>query len=301
MGFLGLSKKRNDGDLVIGGDPMMHIMPYVLRGRNESCVYYRMTVPIENIQKYIVAKRKGGTRVTLFNVVVAALLRTINERPKVNRFVAGRRLYQHKDFDVLYVVKQQMTDEGVESVARVKLKEGDNIMNVKAEMDNHIKALKHGEFKTDDKLIRHFARYPRWAIRLIYRLLLWLDFTGMMPRPLVDILPFYSTVFISHLGTIGGDALFHHLYEIGTNSIFMTIGRTYEKPFKGLDNGIVWRRCVDLALTIDERICDGFYLVRSLRLFESYLDNPELLEEAHVVRHKEIDEAKNEAGVRGKL
>lgn len=278
MGFLGLSKKRSDGNLVKGGDPMMHIMPYVMRGRNESAVYYQMTVPVGNIQKYTLEKRKEGIRITLFNVIVAALLRTINERPKVNRFVAGRRLYEHKDFEVLYVVKQQLTDEGIESVAKVKLKKGDTIFDVKENMDEHIRSVKKGEMKGDDKLVRHLAKYPRWLIRMIYRTLLWLDFNGMMPKSLIEMFPFYSTVFISHLGTLGANALFHHLYEFGTNSIFMTIGRAYEKPFKGPNGEVEWKRVIDLDLTIDERICDGFYLVRSLRLFETYLDDPWALE-----------------------
>lgn len=278
MGFLGLSKKRSDGDLVNGGDPMMHIMPYIMRGRNESAIYYQMTVPVENIQKYILEKRKQGQRLTLFNVVVAAMLRTINERPNVNRFVAGRRLYQHKDFEVLYVVKQQMTDDGVESVAKVKLKKGDTIFDVKENMDRHIKSLKAGELKGDDKLVRHLAHYPRWSLRMIYRSLMWLDFNGMMPKSLIDMLPFYSTVFISHLGTLGSNALFHHLYEFGTNSIFVTIGRAYEKPFKGLNGEVEWKRVIDLDFTIDERICDGFYLVKALRLFETFLDDPWSLE-----------------------
>ncbi len=280
MGFLGLSKKRNDGKLVKGGDPMMHIMPYVMRGRNESAVYYQMTVPVGNIQKYIIEKRKEGERITLFNVVVAALLRTINERPKINRFVAGRRLYEHNNFEVLYVVKQQMTEEGVESVCKVKLERGDTIFDVKNTMDEHTKALKRGELEGDDKLIRHLAQYPRWIIRLLYRVLLWLDFNGMMPKALIEMLPFYSTIFVSHLGTFGANALFHHLYEFGTTSIFMTIGRIYEKPFKGPNDEVDWKRVIDLDLTIDERIC-GFDLVRALRLFETYLDDPWALEKPY--------------------
>ena len=278
MGFLGLTKKRSDGDLVRGGDPMAHIMPFVMRGRNESAVYYRMTARLANIQDFIVKKRREGQRITLFNVIVTAMLKVVSERPRVNRFVAGRRLYSHKDFEVLYVVKQQMTDDAVESVARVKLNPGDTIYDVRDAMQEHIRSLKRGELKSDDKMIRHFLHYPRWSKRLAYRFLLWLDFNGMMPKSLIQDLPFYSSVFISHLGSLGANAVFHHLYEFGTNSIFMTIGRPYEQPYRELDGSTAWRRVVDIAFTIDERICDGFYLVKSLRYFEQLLDNPSLLE-----------------------
>ena len=73
---------------------------------------------MENIQEYIREKRREGKRITLFNVIVSALLHTVYRRPHLNRFVAGRKLYQRNNMDVLYVVKTLMTDEGVESVAK---------------------------------------------------------------------------------------------------------------------------------------------------------------------------------------
>lgn len=268
---------------------MSQIMPYVMTGRNDSCIYYRMTARLDNIQKYIVRKRREGVRITLFNIIVTAMLRTVSERPRVNRFIAGRRIYQHKDFEVLYVVKQKMTDDGEEMVCRVKFEPGDKLMDVKNAMDKHIRSLKNGELKDDDKLIRHLARYPRWSKRLIYRILTWMDFNGIMPKALIETLPFYSTVFISHLGTLGGDAAFHHLYEFGTNSIFMTIGRPYEQPYHDEEGGVSWRKVVDIAFTIDERICDGFYLVKTLRVFQQLLDRPELLEGDQEIHEDERD------------
>lgn len=259
---------------------MMQIMPYIMTERNGSCVYYKTSIRLENVQRYIIQKRREGIRITLFNVIVAAFLRTVKERPKLNRFVAGRRLYAHKDVEVLYVVKQEMSDEGVESVARVKLDPASDILQVKSEMETHIRALKEGQLKEDDRLVRLLTKFPRWSVRFLYGLLKWLDFNGSMPKFLIEMLPFYSTIFISHLGTLGINSAFHHLYELGTTSIFLTIGRPYEKAFKGeRENEVSWKRVVDLSFTIDERICDGYYLAKSLRLFEQLMENPNFLEE----------------------
>ena len=68
-----LTKKRKDGKLVRGGDPMMHIMPYLMKGRNESAVYFSKTIYIDEIQEYIRKKRRNGERITVFNIVVASL------------------------------------------------------------------------------------------------------------------------------------------------------------------------------------------------------------------------------------
>ena len=272
------SKKRSDGNLVTDGDPLQHITPYLMRTRNESVIYYKRTLPLEPIQRYIVAQRKKGIRITVFNVIVAALLQVLYLRPRINRFIAGRRIYEHKKYEILYAVKQTLSDDSIESIAKVPLDKDDTIFDISKKMRQHTYNLKKGNLKTDDKLIRLFVKAPRWLIRMVAGLLRFLDFHGLMPKSLIDALPFYSSIFLSHLGSIGAEATFHHLYEFGTNSVFITIGRAYQHPFKTEDGGVEWRRAIDLCFSIDERICDGFYLIRSLKLFDQFMINPELLE-----------------------
>lgn len=276
MGFFRVN--RSDGIRVTSADPLVTMMPYLFRTRTESIVYYKRTIPIDEIQKYIVEQRRKGARITMFSIIVAAMLQTVYRRPNMNRFIAGCRMYMHKNFEVLYTVKQSLTDDGLESVAKVRLNPEDTIFNVAKAMSEHTHNIKKGELKEDDKLIRFFCHMPRWFIRTFMTLLRFLDFYGWMPQSLIDALPFYSTVFISHLGSLGAEAPFHHLYEFGTNSIFVTIGRTYEVPYKGEDGKIEWRRSIDLAFTVDERICDGFYLISSLKMLEQFMLNPCLLE-----------------------
>lgn len=274
------SKRRSDGILIEDIEPVTQIMPYVMRGRNESAVYFRKSIDVTQIQNYIRQKRKEGTRITFFNIMVAALLHTIYKRPYLNRFVAGRRLYQHNQIDVNYVVKKSFTDEASESIARVVLNEADNLFTVADCMLEHIRALKaEGETnKKDDKLMSFLAKLPRWTTRSIVALVRWLDFHGFLPADFQEAIPLYSSVFVSHIGSLGAEAPFHHLYEFGTTSIFITIGKTYDKPVKAADGGVEWRKAVDLNFTVDERICDGYYFIKSLRLLEDLLENPETLE-----------------------
>ncbi len=271
------SKRRSDGELVKDGDPMTRIMPYIMRGRNESAVYYRMNVDVANAQAFIRSYRKEGKRITLLNIIAAAMLQTMFRRPRSNRFVVGRRVYQRHEFEVLFVVKEALTDDAFESVAKVPFDQQDTILDVVDKMQQHILDVRQGKDKLDDKLVDVFSKAPRLLTRLVLSLLRFLDFHNIMPKALRQALPFYSSLFISHLGSIGADAPFHHLYEFGTTSLFMTIGRTYDKPAKGENGQIQWRRMVDIALTIDERICDGYYLIKTLKTFEHYLQNPWLL------------------------
>lgn len=275
------SKKRSDGTLVRDGDPMQHIMPYIMPGRNESAIYYKKSIDVEQVQAYIREQRRQGRRITLFNVVVTAILHTLYQRPHLNRFVAGRRLYQHNGYDVSYIVKKSMTDEGNESIASVELDKDDNIFTVTDRMKKHIDQIKIEDVqKGDDYLISTFSKLPRWLVRFTVTIVRWLDFHGIMPKKLQDAIPLYSSVFFSHLGSLGSDAPFHHLYEFGTTSIFITIGRIYDAPHKNRYGEIEWKKSVDLMCTIDERICDGYYLIKSMKILEKYLNDPRLLEQS---------------------
>lgn len=272
--------RRSDGTLVKDTrDPIGDIMPYIMRGRNESAVYYSKSYCVENIQEYIREQRKKGTRITVFNVISAAFLHTFLRRPHLNRFVAGRRLYQHNTFDILYVVKTSMTDDGIESIARVRFDGDDTLMSVKDKMADSVDEIKGTTGKDDDRFIGLITKLPRFMKRFIVSAARALDFHGMMPKALMELIPLYSSIFISHMGSIGGDAMFHHLYEFGTTSVFCAIGKIYLKPYRDIHTEeVVWKKTIDLNITLDERICDGFYFIKSLELFDSFIDNPSLLE-----------------------
>ena len=272
--------RRSDGTLVRDTrDPIGDIMPYIMRGRNESAVYYGKSYCVENMQKYIREQRKKGERITVFNIISAACLHTFTRRPNLNRFVAGRRLYQHNSFDILYVVKTALTDEGLESVARVRFDGDDTLSSVRDKMAESVDEIKGTTGKEDDRFIGMITKLPRFLKRFIVSAARALDFHGMMPKSLMELIPLYSSIFISHMGSIGGDAMFHHLYEFGTTSVFCAIGRIYLKPYRDIrTEEVVWKKTIDLNITLDERICDGYYFIKSLELFDSLLDNPALME-----------------------
>jgi hypothetical protein len=275
MGFL--SKKRSDGILIKDIDPYAMLVPYVMRGRNESAVYYSKSIDVTPALEYLGQRKEHGEYITVFNLIIAAIKRTVYERPKLNRYIAGRRVYQHKNFEAIYIVKRSLTDKSGDSIARVVLDPADDILSVAKKVNEFNKELKAGLEKGDDKLMELASWMPRWMIRFLVSLIRVADFHGLLPKAVIEILPFYSSIWIANLGSIGADAPFHHLYEIGTTSVFMTIGKIQEKSVH-TENGDVNHKFINLMFTIDERICDGFYLIRSLRLFERYMAKPQLID-----------------------
>ena len=64
----------------------------------------------------------------------------------------------------------------------------------------------------------------------------------------------------------------------GTNSLFIIVGEKKPRPFYDAEGNVTMKDSVDLGLTVDERIADGYYYSKTVRLLKKLLECPELLE-----------------------
>ena len=90
----------------------------------------------------------------------------------------------------------------------------------------------------------------------------------------------FATVLLTQLGSIKLNAGYHHLTDWGTNSLFLAVGTRKKRPYYDSDGNVTMRSSIDLGITVDERISDGFYFAKSIRLMKKLLEHPELLEDA---------------------
>ncbi|MHB8962430.1 MAG: 2-oxo acid dehydrogenase subunit E2 [Saccharofermentanales bacterium] len=251
--------------------------PYLSRTRTESVVYFLRRLDVTDALDMVNRKKKEGLKLSLFTLLVTAGARTFEQRPILNRFILGRRLYQRELFDVSYVVKKSLSDDGEELLLTLPI---DSSMKAAEVAD--LMAQKHEELRSKeenglDRLMRLFGRLPRPLLRFLFSIVRLLDFHGCLPAFIRNELPFYCSVFISNLGSIGVDAPFHHLYELGTTSIFLAFGKPYKETVVRRDGTVQIRKLINLNFTVDERICDGYYLARSFDMFIRYMENPETL------------------------
>ena len=105
-----------------------------------------------------------------------------------------------------------------------------------------------------------------------------LDWFGYMPKALTEDDPNYATIFLTNLGSIKCPCVYHHLNNYGTNSIMVAIGTMRKDEVIGADGVKRIRDVVDIGVTVDERIADGFYFARSLKIVQHLLANPALLD-----------------------
>lgn len=85
-------------------------------------------------------------------------------------------------------------------------------------------------------------------------------------------------ILTSNLGSIQCPAVHHHLSNYGTNSSMITIGALHKEEVLMPDGTKEIRDVVDIGATLDERIADGVYFAKSLKLIKHIFAHPEMLE-----------------------
>jgi len=286
---------RPDGTYLKRIDPFMRFFPYIMKGRNESAIYFNQRIDITALKAWLNEKNRAvaatgeGSKATLFHAVLTALIRTVNERPQINRFVIGRRVYQRHDLSCAFVIKREFRDDSNEEIAVMKFKPDDTLSSIAQRIADEVKKVRKAA-KDDDKQrngivnwFNYLMNMPRILLRGLVRFLSWLDYHGWLPRFVCELDPMHSSIWLSNLGSLGIDAPYHHLYEWGTTSVFMTIGVAERAPAVDTNGQITVRDFINVAITLDERISDGFYFARSLKRFRFFLEHPDELEKPAMI------------------
>ena len=274
-------KRRPDGTHVRDLPPLRRVIPHVMPTRTESIVYFQQRMEVDGLLAWLDATnadRPREERVTLFHVFLTSIARTMRLRPETNRFVAGRRTYQREDISISFVVKQGMSDEAEESEARIVLTGTESVEDVRRLVDDVVHRERAAvERGGDDRLVDFFSSWPRPVLAGVAGGIRWLDYHNLVPRALVEAIPLYTSVYVVHAGSIGIDPPFHHLYEMGTASAFVSIGKVAPQPVVDASGAVVARRCLDVVYTLDERAADGFYFAKTAEVIRRLVSEPDLL------------------------
>jgi hypothetical protein len=271
---------RSDARRVRDLDSMHRFMPYVLTKRCDSEVYLAEKVDVTEALKYIAAENEAdpGQRITLFHLILAALSKTIIHRPFLNRFISGRRYYERYDVSFSFVIKKEFSDKGEESVMILRTGGDSTLKKISSKVSNGVNEVRETGGNGLDGILDFLVKLPRPFLRIFSALLFFLEYHNRMPKFLSDVDPYYTTVLIANLGSIKCGAPYHHLAEYGTNSLMVTVGEIHKEYFVDKDGNNSLRDFIELGMTIDERISDGFYFAQSIKLLKYLINNPALLE-----------------------
>lgn len=270
---------RSDGRKLKSIPPFFKIIPQVMRTRGDSQVYYSYDMPIKAMDEYISKKAEEGIRITYMNIIYAAMVRLISQRPQLNRFVMNGRTYARKDIEISLAIKKSLTDDGDETTIKLPFTGNENIFEVKDILDKVIADNKDTETTNDtDILAKALSFIPTFLLKIAVSFIMFLDKHGMLPKFVIKASPFHTSAFLTNVASLGIDAIYHHLYDFGTTGLFLAMGKK-KKDFIYDDETIKEEKCISLAFVCDERICDGYYFASSVKMFNRFLKKPELLEE----------------------
>ena len=275
-----MRNKRRDGTRIRGLDGYHNILPYVMPKRTEAEVSMTQQFDVTDLVKYMAERNeKEGTNLKIFHAICTAVARTIYHRPKMNVFISGRTFYQRKDITLSFVVKQKFEDTADETLMFLKVDPEMNFDSISKLIIGDVTKVRREKSNDLDKLMDLVGSMPRFILEGFFGALRVLEYHGVMPKALTAGDPNYSSVLLSNLGSIKADSCYHHLSNYGTCSIMITIG-TLHKEQKLMEDG-TWqpRDVINCTFTIDERLADGFYYAKSLRIAKYLLEHPEALEQ----------------------
>lgn len=268
---------RRDGRLVADLPAVRRVVPHLMPTRLESTVYYRQQLDVERLLEWldeVNRDRPAGERVRFFHVFLTAWARLYRLRPELNRFISGRRTYEHRDITFSFTVKQAMTDEAEEVQARIRFTGTETVDEVRHLVDAVLTQARGSSRDDTDRLVDTLVRLPSPVLAGVARVVWTLDGLNLLPGVLQEAIPVYASSYLVNLGSLQAEAPFHHLYQRGTASVFVAIGTIRPEPVVDAAGQVVARRRVDVVYTIDERATDGFYLVHSSQVLQSMVDDP---------------------------
>ncbi len=272
---------RKDARRVRGLDAMHVFMPYLLPNRTDNEAFVTETVDLTAINDFLKEKNKDNPayKYTIFHVVAAALAKTLYLRPKLNRFVTGHRLYERNEILLSFVAKRIFSDDGEEALILLHCDKDSTIDSIHDKICSRVsKTRKEGVVDDTTKIMNALAGLPRFVLRFLIRIINFLEYHDMLPAFLRYADPYHSTVFISNLGSIKLKSGYHHLTNWGTTSLFVVIGEKHFAPVFSADGTSEVREVLPLGITLDERIADGYYYAKSIKLLKHLLTHPHLLE-----------------------
>lgn len=283
---------RGDGRKLRSLQPMSRVAAYIMKTRMGSINYAADSVEITTMEQYIRQMRKAGYKnFGAMHVILAAYVRTISQRPAVNRFISGQKIYARNSIDVCMTIKKSMQLDADETCIKVSFEPWYTAEEVYQKLDEVIEREKAQMDlgSSFDKVAKILRFIPGLLLKFTVWLLNLLDYFGLLPKGLLAISPFHGSLVMTSMGSLGIPPIYHHLYNFGNVPVFLAFGAKRTAYETQKDGTVATHRYIDYKLSTDERICDGYYFASALKYFKHLLKNPEVLSERPAEIVEDVD------------
>ena len=270
---------RSDGWKLRGIDPYDAVSPYIMVERCDAQNHFIDKFELTEAEKYVKAKRDQGMKdFTIMHVILAAYIRMLSQKPYVNRFLSGQKVYARNSIQINMAVKEELRSDKTNTVIKAYFEPTDTAEEVYRKFTDTYNAAFAGGENAFDSVARMLNYIPGVIKKFVVWFLKLLDYFGLLPKGLLNVSPFHGSMFITSMGSLGIPPIYHHLYNFGNVPMFIAFGTKRHACELNLDGEPVRRRYVDYTIVVDERICDGFAYASAFKTFRRYLANPWLLD-----------------------
>jgi hypothetical protein len=270
---------RKDGRLLRSLDPFYKFAPFIMKFKNDANNSFADSIEITEVDRFLKKKRaEGFPGIGMLHLFLASYCRVVSQKPALNRFVAGQRIYARNDIEIVLVVKKTMSDKAGETSIKVKLDPRDTISDIYYKINAEIDKIKNGEDSDTDDTAKVLMKIPRVILKFCVFFLNILEYFGKIPKSLVKASPFHGSMFVTDLGSIGIPPVYHHLYNFGNIPLFLAFGTKRRALEVQLDGSVVEKKYVDYTLVLDERIGDGFFFAQVFKYLKSFIRHPQQLD-----------------------
>ena len=265
---------RSDGRLLRSLNPMQKLMPYIMPQRSDACNSFRGDIEMAAIDKYVQEKKQQGkVNFTTMHVLLAAYTRLVSQRPGLNRYISGQKIYHRNHFEVMLCVKKEMKLNSPDSVISMEYPlnaTADQIYEITEKLVSDAK----NETTNFDNLAKILDYIPGLVKAFAIGLLRFLDYFGLLPKWLMRLSPFHGSLFITSMASLGLPPIYHHIYNFGNVPVFLAFGVPEWKSQARPSGDTNAKKMLNYTLVMDERICDGYYYASAFRLLNVLLRNP---------------------------
>lgn len=269
---------RYDGIRLRNVDTFFLLIPYIMKKRDDSQIFFEEVADATLLDKFVREHQEEIPGLKVYHVIIAAMVRLFALRPRVNRFVCGNKIYARRHIAVSMAIKRTLTDDGEETNIKPIFDPKATLADVVALVNKEVDFNKQAGAENDtDKFAKLIGHLPPFILRTVVNFIMWLDNMGIMPKSIIDFSPFHCSAYLTNLGSLGIKPVYHHIFNFGTTSIFVSMGKK-EYQYHASDEGeLIKKRIIGLKMVVDERICDGYYYAYSMRLFAKIINNPAVL------------------------
>lgn len=271
---------RKEGRRLRSLAPFYKLVPYIMRETSDACNYFQDSVEITAVDRWIRQKRAEGFKgMGVLHLFIAAYIRTVAMRPALNRFIAGQKIYARRNIEVIMAVKPNLSSESDETSIKIKFAPTDTVFDVYHKFNAAVDEVKANEGANGtDNTAAALCKLPGLLLKFAIWFLNLLDYFDFVPQSLLDVSPFHGSIVVTDLGSLGIPPVFHHIYNFGNIPAFLAFGSKRRAAELDKNGALTERKYVDYNVTLDERICDGYYFATALKYMKYYLKNPEQLE-----------------------